>query len=410
MRAAYRRPMMNNATPSVSSPSSHESALRLLPLVAIVFSGFLAVGLPLPALPLYVNGVLDFSPLVVGWIIGLQPLTTILTRKFAGTYVDRHGPRQSVMMGLPMAAMAGLLYVASALIPHPSAALAVLVAGRLLMGPAESLFLTGTMTWGIGRVGPQRTGIVMSWQGIAMFAALGLGAPLGVWVMQNVDFLAVGLATVAFPLVGLAIASRVPPVPVAAGARKQVPFLRVIGMIWRQGGALSLASAPFAVLTAFVVLYFASRGWEGAGLALTGFAAGYILVRLFFGRLPDQLGGRKVAAVSLVIEALGQFLLWMAPSPGFALAGATLTGVGFSLVFPAMGVEAMRRVPPESRGVAVGGFLAFVDITSGVTGPLAGLLIGVYGYRAGFLAGLAACVLSFVVIVFGMGKEPERGA
>ena len=48
--------MMNNASPSVSSPSSHESALRLLPLVAIVFSGFLAVGLPLPALPLYVNG------------------------------------------------------------------------------------------------------------------------------------------------------------------------------------------------------------------------------------------------------------------------------------------------------------------------------------------------------------------
>jgi len=40
---------------------------------------------------------------VVGWIIGLQPLTTILTRKFAGTYVDRHGPRQSVMMGPPMA-------------------------------------------------------------------------------------------------------------------------------------------------------------------------------------------------------------------------------------------------------------------------------------------------------------------
>lgn len=106
---------MNNA----SSSPSHASALRLLPLVAVVFSGFLAVGLPLPALPLYVNGQLGFSPLVVGWIIGLQPLTTILTRKFAGGYVDRHGPRQSVMMGLPMAAMAGLLYVASALIAHP---------------------------------------------------------------------------------------------------------------------------------------------------------------------------------------------------------------------------------------------------------------------------------------------------
>ncbi|OVZ60063.1 MFS transporter [Pigmentiphaga sp. NML080357] len=400
---------MNNASPVISSPSSHQSALRLLPLVAIVFTGFLAVGLPLPALPLHVNGVLGFSPLVVGWIIGLQPLTTILTRKFAGSYVDRHGPRRAVLAGLPMAAGAGLLYVVSAMVPHPGLSLAVLVVGRILMGPAESLFLTGTMTWGIGRVGPQRTGLVMSWQGIAMFAALGLGAPLGVAIMQRMDFFAVGLATIAFPLAGLAIASRVPPVPVLGGARKQVPFLQVIGLIWRQGAALSLASAPFAVLTAFVVLYFASRGWEGAGLALTGFAAGYILVRLFFGKLPDQLGGRKVAAVSLVIEALGQFLLWMAPSPAFALAGATLTGIGFSLVFPSMGVEAMRRVPPESRGVAVGGFLAFVDVTAGVTGPLAGLLIGAFGYRAAFLAGLAACVISAAFIAFGMGKEVRRG-
>ncbi|MDX3905483.1 MAG: MFS transporter [Pigmentiphaga sp.] len=393
---------------ATSSSSSSPSGLQLLPLVAIVFSGFLAVGLPLPAMPLHVNGVLGYSPLVVGWVIGLQPLATILTRKFAGSYVDRHGPKQAVLVGLPMAAVAGLLYVVSALLTPSSLSLAILVLGRILMGPAESLFLTGTMTWGIGRVGPHRTGLVMSWQGIAMFAALGLGAPAGVAIMQAMDFLAVGLATIAFPLAGLAVAACVPPVPVPGGSRPQASFLRVIGLIWRQGAALSLASAPFAVLTAFVVLYFANRGWHGAGLAMTGFAAGYILVRLFFGRLPDQLGGRRVAAVSLVIEALGQLLLWMAPTPAFALAGATLTGVGFSLVFPSMGVEAMRRVPPESRGVAVGGFLAFVDVTSAVTGPLAGLLIGAYGYPAAFLAGLVACLVSFAAVVFGLGPVYSR--
>jgi len=403
VRIAYRRSTMNNASPEFSSLSSTQAAQRLLPLVAIVLTGFLAVGLPLPALPLYVNGRLGFSPLVVGWVIGLQPLATILTRKFAGAYVDRHGPRQAVMLGLPMAMGAGSLYAASALIPHPTASLGALVVGRVLMGPAESLFLTGTMTWGIGRIGPQRTGLVMSWQGIAMFAALGLGAPLGIGIMQRLDFLAVSLATMAFPMAGLVVASRVPGVPVLGGKRKHVPFLRIIALIWRQGAALSLASAPFAVLTAFVVLYFADRGWDGAGLALTGFAAGYILVRLFLGKLPDQLGGRQVALVSLVVEALGQGLLWIAPDPVFALAGATLTGLGFSLVFPSMGVEAMRRVPAQSRGVAVGGFLAFVDVTAAVTGPLAGLLIGALGYRSAFLAGLAACVASAALIAFGMG-------
>ncbi|MBX6320037.1 MFS transporter, partial [Pigmentiphaga sp.] len=124
---------MNNASPEFSSLSSTQAAQRLLPLVAIVLTGFLAVGLPLPALPLYVNGRLGFSPLVVGWVIGLQPLATILTRKFAGAYVDRHGPRQAVMLGLPMAMGAGSLYAASALIPHPTASLGALVVGRVLM-------------------------------------------------------------------------------------------------------------------------------------------------------------------------------------------------------------------------------------------------------------------------------------
>ena len=69
---------------------------------------------------------------------------------------------------------------------------------------------------------------------------------------------------------------------------------------------------------------------------------------------PAKFGGVLVCGISLVFEAAGQGVLWLAPLPGVALAGATLTGIGFSLVFPSMGVEATRRVPPAVRGRAVG--------------------------------------------------------
>ena len=42
------------------------------PLVAIVFFGFLAVGIPIAALSLEVHHGLGFSALVVGLVIGLQ--------------------------------------------------------------------------------------------------------------------------------------------------------------------------------------------------------------------------------------------------------------------------------------------------------------------------------------------------
>jgi MFS family permease len=59
-----------------------------------------------------------------------------------------------------------------------------------------------------------------------------------------------------------------------------------------------------------------------------------------FGHLPDRFGGARVALVSIVVEACGQILLWLAHTPAIAFAGAIMTGTGFSLVFPAFGVEA----------------------------------------------------------------------
>ncbi|MGC2299085.1 MAG: MFS transporter, partial [Acidobacteriaceae bacterium] len=80
---------------------------------------------------------------------------------------------------------------------------------------------------------------------------------------------------------------------------------------------------------------------------------------------------------------------------------AALTGFGFSLVFPALGVEAVNCVTPENRGSALGIFTAFADLSLGLTGPLVGLIVAGVGYSPIFLfAGLmAAAALGLTLVL-----------
>src|SRR3546814_1308790 len=73
----------------------------------------LAFGIPLPVLPAQVHGTLGFGTIMVGWVIGIQSIATVLTRQYAGTTCDRRGVKTAVLLGLPMASLAGCLYLRS---------------------------------------------------------------------------------------------------------------------------------------------------------------------------------------------------------------------------------------------------------------------------------------------------------
>jgi predicted MFS family arabinose efflux permease len=250
--------------------------------------------------------------------------------------------------------------------------------------------VTGFVSWSVASVGPQRAGLSMSWTGVAMFAALAIGAPIGMVLYQGYGLQAAMIACVVAPLVSAVIAVR--EISYTSSAGQRLPFYKVIGQIWREGLGLMLQGVGLSGLTAFASLYFVSRHWGHAGLVMTAFGVGFIFVRVALGHVTDRTSGYRVALWSLVIEAIGQVMVWFAPSEIAALAGALVTGLGCALVFPALGVEALKRVLPANRGSAMGAFVAFLDIAYGVSGPVSGLIAGQFGYAAVYLFG-AACAL-----------------
>jgi predicted MFS family arabinose efflux permease len=153
------------------------------------------------------------------------------------------------------------------------------------------------------------------------------------------------------------------------------------------------------VLATFITLFYAARHWNGAALCLTAFGVAFIIARLLFIQAINRFGGFPVAMACLVVESAGLFLLWRSNSPWIALTGAALGGFGFSLVFPAIGVEAVKRVSENNRGTALGVFTAFADVSFFLVGPIAGAIIGWFGYRSIFLFALISVFAALGIVI-----------
>ncbi|MBC9250793.1 MFS transporter [Pseudomonas alcaligenes] len=369
------------STPEQSAPAR---TLQIVAIVFFTFIGFLCVGLPLAVLPGYVHNTLGYGSVLAGLVISVQYLATLLSRPMTGTLCDRLGPKRAVVYGLLGCVGSGLLTLLSTECRDlPLLSLLLLLGGRLVLGVAQGLIGTGSISWAIGRVGAENTAQVISWNGIAAYGAIAIGAPLGVILVAQLGLSSMGGLIVLLGIVALLLSRLQPAVPIFHGSR--LPFRHVFLRVLPNGLALALGTIGYGTLATFIALYYASRGWDGAAYALTAFGSAFIGARLLFAGAIKHHGGYRVAIACLSIESAGLLLLWLAQQPALVLCGAALTGFGLSLVYPALGVEVISRIPAASRSSGLGAYAIFFDLALGIAGPLMGMVVGGYGFNAIFL-------------------------
>ncbi|EAW1147180.1 MFS transporter [Salmonella enterica subsp. arizonae serovar 38:z4,z23:-] len=375
--------------------------LRIVSIVMFNFASYLTIGLPLAVLPGYVHDAMGFSAFWAGLIISLQYFATLLSRPHAGRYADVLGPKKIVVFGLCGCFLSGLGYlladIASA---WPMISLLLLGLGRVILGIGQSFAGTGSTLWGVGVVGSLHIGRVISWNGIVTYGAMALGVLCYAWGgLQGLALTVMGVAL-------LAVLLALPRPSVKANKGKPLPFRAVLGRVWLYGMALALASAGFGVIATFITLFYDAKGWDGAAFALTLFSVAFVGTRLLFPNGINRLGGLNVAMICFGVEIIGLLLVGMAAMPWMAKIGVLLTGMGFSLVFPALGVVAVKAVPPQNQGAALATYTVFMDMSLGVTGPLAGLVMTWAGVPVIYLAA-AGLVAMALLLTWRLKKRPS---
>lgn len=274
----------------------------------------------------------------------------------------------------------------AALLDRPILSAVALFAGRAVLGTAESFIMTGAVAWGLAIAGNDHSGRIIAWMGTAMFAALALGAPIGSALYAAGGFTAIAVATLILPAAMLVAVVPTRGEKPAPGAVSQASFMSVARVVWLPGLGAALSSIGYGAILSFGALHFAQQGWFPVWLPFTAYAGALIAARLVLGHLPDKLGGARVAAIFVVVEAAGLLLIWHAPGPALAIAGAALTGLGYSLVYPGLGAEAVRNLPADRRGLAMGLYTLCLDVAIGFGSPVLGAIAASTTLDSVFLA------------------------
>ena len=379
-----------------STTSSLSVTLQILSIVFYTFIAFICIGLPIAVLPGYVHDQLGFSAVVAGLTIASQYLATLLSRPSAGRLVDSLGTKPAIVYGLIGIAISGVLTsLAVALQGWPLLSLCILIVGRVFLGIAQGLIGVGTISWGIAQVGSQHTARAIGWNGIASYGAIAIGAPLGVVMIDQLGFASLGVTLLLLALLALLLIRKKPSIPIISGVR--LPFWSVFSLIAPYGISLTLASIGYGTLTTFITLFYIDRGWTGAAYCLSVFGVCFILARLIFTNSINRFGGYSVAIGCMSIETVGLILLWLAPSTNYALIGAGLTGFGLSLVYPALGVEAVKQVPVSSRGAGLSAYAVFFDLALAIAGPIMGAIALNMGYPWIFFSAAVMCCMGLLL-------------
>jgi MFS family permease len=177
--------------------------------------------------------------------------------------------------------------------------------------------------------------------------------------------------------------------------------------LWLIGFVFSVALAGVFI---FIKPFVMETGYGTVGLFFTSYTVVALLLRVFFGWLPDRVGPKRLLFPALVALALGFVLLALAENAREVASAGLLCGAGHGFTFPILFGMVVTRARDAERGAAMSIFTALFDAGALVGGPLFGLLHGLTLPLGGSLSatgytlvyGAAAAIVVVGTLAYGL--------
>jgi MFS family permease len=369
---------------------------------------FLPIGAYATTLPVWLEDDVGVGPATIGALIAMMSVVAVVVRPLGGRFSDLGGRRVTAACGGAMCAVGAALL----LVP---AAPGVVWPARAAVGIGEALVTTACMAWVVDMVPVERRGRALSWFGISFWLGISLGPQVGALCRELGGFDLVWATATACSLAAMALFMATPDSHVRA-TRAAIPFA-LPSAVWIPGIALGLCVFGEGVFVAFGVPHLVAAGvaddagFGGAASVYTVLGLAALCVRPLMAPLPDRYGGRNCALAGCALLVAGLTAIALASGFAAAAAGAALMGIALATLNPALALLVAAGVEPERRGLAIGGFMSFLDIGIAGGAIAAGVVVAGLSTTAAFaMAALAAALSAVLLAARAPTHAQERAA
>lgn len=389
-------------------------------LCAATYAHFVAMGVFLSALPLFITRSLGGSRSAVGLAVGAFSLSAVVLRPIVGRGIDKRGRRPFLVGGPALLAVSSLGLLAAESIP-------VVVVLRLLQGVAGACYYTAGATVATDMAPDGRRADYIARFSLFLYGGFATGPALGEFLVSRFGFSTAWSVAAAAALAAAVVGSLVPetlaardenrvgdqaaesertPEPALGGAAAVAPPVTV-GRVRRRflhpaavgpGFVIMTAAVGYVAISTFSPLYARHIGMTSSGPLYVVFALTVLTVRLFAGRLADVHGREKVGLPALLIGSAAFALLALQPAPALAFVGVAAFGSSFALLFPALMALTADGVREPERGAALGSFTAFFDIGASGGSYAVGALADHFGFGVAFSLPAVLCLVGFAAL------------
>ena len=332
-----------------------------------------------PVLPLYLS-LQGLSAAHIGMVMGIMAIGDLVMRPWAGRAVDRQGSRPVILLGQVLigACFASFIWFTG---------FWLLLLIRFIQGAAQSFYSTGAVTFASSVESPQNTASAISLYTVFTMIGLGSATSLAPFLFQEIGF----IPLVLFSLLMLSVAIsftiwRARPIAPIRDANA-LPFSSVLHLkaVWAPTICLFASNFVFSTLFTFVPLYAVSMSIPSYSVFYIFFAIAVIVTRLGVQRLTEAFRAETVATAASLMNVGSALIIAIYPSTvTFAISGV-LIGLGFGVIFPALTIYVIQRIPPAVKGTGLSILTASGDVGNALGASILGLVAEWFGFRWVFI-------------------------